>query len=83
MRSLDTFPRLLNTCAGGDGSRIFTFDNIHERYLGLAGGGRSRRAAPTTAKISLPPSFQRPRAVRALRRAGRGLRRAVHLGRGS
>ena len=77
------FPRLLDAY-GGDGSRIFTFDNIHERYLGLAGGGRSRRAAPTTARISLPPSFQRPRAVRALRRAGRGLRRAVHaLGRGS
>jgi hypothetical protein len=77
------FPRLLDAY-GGDGSRIFTFDNIHERYLRSAGGGRSRRVAPTTARISLPPSFQRPRAVRALRRAGRGLRRAVHaLGRGS
>jgi hypothetical protein len=72
----DYFPRLLDAYRG-DRSRIFTFDNIHERYLPPPFRRRFVRAAPATARISLPSNFAPPITTRALRKSVRVLRRAA------
>jgi hypothetical protein len=66
------FPRLLDAYRG-DRSRIFTFDNIHQRYLPRRRFGR--RDGPVTARVVLPSPSTRvlPRATRALRRRARAL----------
>jgi hypothetical protein len=65
------FPRLLEAF-DGDGSRIFTFDNIHRRYL-----GPTAAETPRSALIVLPPTSALRKTSGPLRRAARVLRRAL------